>query len=105
MANATDLLCHPIQSNPSKKEEGADAPPVEGLDPEAWRAWINYRASIKKPIRRPSIPLAQRSLAAFGLNQLAVVEQSIAQGWQGLFDLKAKPKQQAELPPGVTRWR
>lgn len=61
---------------------------VEGLDPAAWKTWIDYRINIRKPLKPVSMPAAQRTLAAFGSNQMAVVQQSIANGWQGLFDLK-----------------
>lgn len=62
--------------------------PVEGLDTQAWERWLDYRKQIRKPLKPVSIPAAQRELAAFGSNQAAVVQQSIAQGWQGLFALK-----------------
>jgi len=69
--------------------KGAEcAPQVPGLDPEAWRAWLEYRVQIRKPLKPVSMPAAQRTLAAFGSNQMAVVQQSIANGWQGLFELK-----------------
>lgn len=62
-----------------------------GLDPRAWESWIRYRIEIRKPLKPASIPAAQRKLAAFGTDQFAVVEQSIAEGYQGLFPLKSKP--------------
>lgn len=74
-----------------KGKEGngdAQARAPEGLNPEAWTRWQNYRSEIRKPLKPASIPAAQRALAAFGSDQSAVVEQSIAAGWQGLFALK-----------------
>lgn len=62
--------------------------PVPGLDPEVWSMWFEYRKEIKKPIREPSIEKAQKKLASFGSDQRAVVENSIAEGYQGLFPLK-----------------
>jgi len=53
------------------------------LDPVAWNLWQGYRK-----LKPKSIALAQKKLAAFGAEQLAVVEQSIANGWKGLFELK-----------------
>lgn len=70
------------------------APMVAGLDPDAWRAWLDYRVQIRKPLKPVSMPAAQRTLAAFGCNQMAVVQQSIANGWQGLFDLKQQKNTQ-----------
>ena len=60
----------------------------EGLDREAWDRWVAYRREIRKPLKAASIPSAQKKLLAFGGDQAAVVEQSIANGWQGLFELK-----------------
>lgn len=54
-------------------------------------SWIEYRRAIKKPLKPPSIPAAMAKLAEFGEDQAEVVEQSIANGWQGLFALKNRP--------------
>lgn len=61
---------------------------VAGLDPVAWDKWVQYRKSIRKPLKQASIPAAQRKLAAFGSDQPEVVEQSIANSWQGLFPVR-----------------
>ena len=67
-----------------KKTEEAQAP-VPGLDPESWDRWFEYRQESGKPLKPASIPAAQRKLAAFGAAQSQVVEDSIANGYQGLF--------------------
>lgn len=72
------------QTQTSKKEE--PAPP--GLDREAWGIWVAYRSEIKKPIRPCSVAAAQRRMAAMGKDQMAAVENSIANSWQGLFPPK-----------------
>jgi len=69
-------------------ERASAAPALPGLDQAVWTRWLAYRQKIKKPIKPPSVEAAQKALAAFGADQAAVVEQSIAQGWQGLFALK-----------------
>lgn len=61
-----------------------------GLDPAAWKRWCDYRREIRKPLKPVSLPAAQRELAAFGCDQSAVVEQSVANGYQGLFALKSR---------------
>lgn len=76
-----------------REEKGSEAkrasePTAEGLDLKAWERWEGYRHDVRKPLKPASIPAAQRALAAFGSEQAAVVEQSIAHGWQGLFALK-----------------
>jgi hypothetical protein len=82
-------------------EGAAAAPPPDGLDVSAWKRWQEYRVEIRKPLKSISLPAAQRELAAFGRDQGAVVEQSIAHGWQGLFELKSKTggKRQIDPPP------
>jgi hypothetical protein len=83
-----------------RKKNGAVAPVVQpevpmaipGLDEEVWQRWVAYRKSIGKPLRPVSFLSAAVDLAKHGANQAAVVEQSIAQGWQGLFPLKQAGK-------------
>lgn len=58
------------------------------LDQEAWDRWKAFRKAIKKPIREVSENAAKLKLARFGPNQAAVVDQSVANGWQGLFEVK-----------------
>jgi hypothetical protein len=82
------------------KKNGATAPVVQpevpmsipGLDEEVWQKWVAYRKGIGKPLRPVSFLSAAVDLAKHGANQAAVVEQSIAQGWQGLFPLKQAGK-------------
>jgi hypothetical protein len=65
------------------------------LNLDAWSRWETYRREIKKPIKPASILAAQRKLAGFGTTQSATVENSIAEGYTGLFPPKdvQKPKQ------------
>jgi hypothetical protein len=80
----------PDQTKPDhKNKEGAAPPPPDDLDLPAWNRWVEYRKAIRKPLKPVSIPAAQRELATHAHDQAAVVEQSIANGWQGLFALKA----------------
>ena len=83
-----------------KKEESlAAARATPGLDEVAFGRWIEYRTEIKKPIRPVSLIAAAKDLAKHKNDQQAVVEQSIANGWQGLFALKAvNGKKKSSLP-------
>ena len=63
--------------------------PLLGLNFEAWSRWVSYRENSKKPITRESAVAAQRKLAKFGERQSDVVENSIAEGYQGLFAPKS----------------
>jgi hypothetical protein len=62
------------------------------LDVEAWQRWEAYRLAIRKPIKPASAEAMKLKLARYGDDQAAVVEQSISNQWQGLFELKkSKP--------------
>jgi hypothetical protein len=63
--------------------------PLQGLNFEAWNRWVNYRSETGKPIKKVSAAAAQRKLAKFGEMQDAVVENSIAENYQGLFAPKS----------------
>lgn len=70
-------------------EDKSSIPPYpQGLDVQAWERWVVYRKQIGKSLKPASTPSAQLSLAKHGDDQAAVVEQSVANGWQGLFPLK-----------------
>lgn len=75
-------------ADPPPRRTAEKQKPPDGLDLGAWNRWTAYRKEIRKPLKPASVPAAQRVMAQFGADQAAVVEQSIAQGWQGLFALK-----------------
>lgn len=81
--------------NPPKPPTGG----VFGLDAVAWNRWETYRRSIRKPIKPASLEAAQRKLASFGSQQAAVVENSIAEGYQGLIPPKTNGYQRPAEPP------
>ena len=76
---------HSRDDSPAPEEEI-----LPGVDNAAWCAWLEYRKKIRKPLKQVSMLAAQRELSAFGSEQMAVVQQSIAYGYQGLFPLKNK---------------
>lgn len=75
----------------------AEMPP--GLDKTAWERWREYRKQIRKPLKPASILAAQQELAAFGCDQAAVVQRSIANSYQGLFPLKTNGGSHATRQP------
>jgi hypothetical protein len=78
-----------IQNRTDTEQKAREREPLpSGLDLQAWERWETYKREIRKPIKPASLLAAQRKLAGFGSDQAAVVEQSIAQGWTGLFALK-----------------
>lgn len=84
-----------------EEKERAQSALVVGLDSQAWARFEDYRRQIRKPIKPASLRATQRKLAGFGADQAAVVEESIAQGWTGLFPLKrgAESKLKWRPPP------
>jgi hypothetical protein len=87
----------------TEKNARTREPPPAGLDLQAWNRWEAYRIEIRKPIKPASLLAAQRKLAGFGAAQAAVVEQSVAQGWTGLFELKG-PNGTTHAQPRKTRY-
>lgn len=60
---------------------------------EAWQGWLVYKKQIGDSYKSPqSIPLALKNLANASKNDykkaIAIIHQSIANGWKGLFELK-----------------
>jgi hypothetical protein len=64
------------------------------LDEAAWEQWVAYRKAIRKTIKPASEHAMKLKLSRFGADQQAVVDQSIAGQYQGLFELhkKATPR-------------
>jgi hypothetical protein len=58
------------------------------LDEQAWERWVAFRKAIRKPIKPASEQAMKLKLSRYGAEQGEVVDQSIANQWQGLFDLK-----------------
>lgn len=88
----TDKLRPEQRESRAEKDTEKDKTPLppfgSGLDRDAFQRFTEYRKSIGKPLKTASLEAAQKALAKFGPDQSAVVEQTIANGWQGLFDLK-----------------
>lgn len=79
----------------------AGLPPINGhvvgLNISAYQEWIEYRQRRKKPLPKESLPKTMRKLLSFGdhASQQAAVDNSIANGYQGLFE----PKQSNQSKP------
>ncbi|EPS2707985.1 replication protein [Cronobacter turicensis] len=79
------------------------------LDPAVWREWVQYRAESRKPIKSMlTVTKAIKLLSQYrdaGDNPAEVVNQSIANGWQGLFRVKAPGRGVAPVNAGhVPHW-
>ncbi len=63
------------------------------IPPQEWRAYLEMRQRIRKPATSHAMRLAVRTLEklkANGDDPKAVLEQSILNSWQGLFQLRAE---------------
>lgn len=106
--NAGERLSNANANTNTEREEGAatEVATPDGLHLPEWDRWQAYRKAIRKPIKPASVLAAQRELAGYGADQAAIVEQSIAAGWQGLFPLKSGPGQhKPEKPPSPAERR
>lgn len=83
---------------PAKKEEPSVVIP-DNLNTkafrEAWEKWKGYRKRIKKKLAPETEESQLKKLSKHGeQTAIAMIEQSIGEGWTGLFELKGKWKQQ-----------
>ena len=99
--------CHSNAPTPTptpilKKDKNPPKPPVEVVLPDwlpksVWNDFVNHRKKIKKPMSERAQELAIASLDAFrknGHDPTAIVNASIINGWQGLFEPKKMGRHQ-----------
>ena len=56
----------------------------------AWRSWVVYRKQLKKSLTDSSVQAQCKEFVLWGeAKSIASIEQSIKQGWQGLFEPRA----------------
>lgn len=110
---------HPNRKEPSenrqepKKSVALRAPAVVAMLPdwmpaEAWNLYCRHRERIGKKAWTPdAMALTVRELGKFrddGMDPAEVLEQSVANGWRGVFPLKGRPRQRPAEPPSKTAW-
>ena len=69
-----------------------------GLDRQTWRDWVSYRSSIRKPLKEETAEKQIKFLCesiASGHDPVAIINESIRNGWTGLF---AKEQQKRDKP-------
>jgi hypothetical protein len=55
----------------------------------AWNSWVVYRKQLKKSLTDSSVQAQCKEFVLWGeAKSIASIEQSIKQGWQGLFEPK-----------------
>ncbi|MGE1562103.1 replication protein [Pantoea septica] len=78
------------QSEKAKSFDPLSAALPEWLSPQTWESWVSYRKDLKKPIKSQqtvtqALNLLDRSRAK-GFPPEEIINKSIANGWQGLFE-------------------
>lgn len=64
------------------------------LDKQAWEKWVSYRIEIKKKLTSLMIKEQISFLSKHIHNHVEIINASIMNGWQGLFELKNHNSQQ-----------
>ena len=89
---------HPDQPKGRHKREAAQQtsdpyPAAAGVNPQAWAEFQQHRKTIRKPVTELAARKLQNLLLQYDTNtQQAMVDQSIASRWTGIFPLKgSKP--------------
>lgn len=59
------------------------------INQEAWNAWVEYRKEKKQKLTSKTIALQIKFLEKDIPNHVEIIEQSIRNGWTGLFPLKS----------------
>jgi len=85
-------------SIPQKREEIIYP---DWLNQEAWKRYLEHRKILKSKMSVYAQALAIKRLEGFknkGMDHVAVLNQSIENGWKGLFELKIESSAQPEKP-------
>jgi len=59
------------------------------LNKEAWAEWVQFRKEIKKKLVQTTINRQLKFLEKHKDTHVLILEQSIQNGWQGLFNITA----------------
>ena len=78
-----------------KKTPKLDVSVPEGVDAGAWRMLVEHKKAMKAPMAtQQAVSLNANKLRQLSVkDQVAMVEQSVENGWKGLYDLKQKQQQ------------
>nr|WP_154325067.1 replication protein [Pantoea sp. 201603H] len=93
----------PAEKPKAKSFDPMDAELPECVTAQLWSSWVSYRRDIKKAIKsQQTVTQALNLLSrchAKGHNPEDVVNNSIANGWSGLFEPKSMPAQNFNNAP------
>lgn len=90
------------KKNPPNPPQGEPVVIPSSLDTvtfrETWERWLGYRREIKKPLKDASLAALLKRLAKWGVDSaIQSIENSIANGYQGLFEPTANSRPGRDL--------
>ena len=89
---------------PQRGTEEIPIPTVLDFDrfKEAWRDWVAYRKEKRQTLKESTIKIQFRFLAEHSSDAVEIIEQSIRNGWTGLFELKQPRRTEPQPTKTVT---
>lgn len=84
-----------LRKGSGKKKAGAEIeapPPPEHADPEVWERFRKHRRQLRRPLTPEAVRLIARRLAEHPQDANEMLENSIANGWTGVFPLRRNGK-------------
>lgn len=103
-----DENAEPEKSDRTKKRKEPSRNPVKDADlpdwlsRDDWHRWIKYRRELKRQITESGVAGQIADLTKFynqGQNPADVIDQSIKQGWTGLFKIKEDRRERSSQDP------
>lgn len=95
----------PVIKKRASRSQSFDAGHIDlpdWLPIETWQMWVRNRKEAKKPITQDAAKLQLRNLGKYreaGQDPVEVIENAIANGWQGLYPVRQGPnKQTVQMP-------
>lgn len=88
---------HELNKEVNNKVNNIEIP--ENINSEAWQEWIEYRKSKKKPVSKIAANKQFKLLGNYDFyNQQLIINQSIQNDYQGLFELKGNSYEKNNRP-------
>jgi hypothetical protein len=90
----------PEDNIPWAEDENLVPPFSSDAFKKSWMQWVDYRKEIKKQLKPTTVKAQWRELTKWGeANSIASIEQSIRNGWTGLFEPRQNGFQQNSKKP------
>lgn len=70
-----------------------------------WQRWVSYRNEIKRPLTNATVNEQLKKMSKLGKSTaMRMIEQSISNGWRGLFEVKDNGQNKDLMSEAVTEW-